>query len=92
MCLGKADTSVTAWSESVDAADLFVSSITIMELELRVRRLNTRTLRKGLCCAPGWRARPAEFSRETLPIDTGVAQSCARLHAPDKLVERDALR
>jgi toxin FitB len=32
--LGGSDTNVTAWSESVDAADLFVSAITIMELEL----------------------------------------------------------
>jgi hypothetical protein len=34
--LAKADTNVTAWTESVDAADLFVSAITIMELELGV--------------------------------------------------------
>ena len=31
---GKADPNVAAWAESVDAADLFVSAITIMELEL----------------------------------------------------------
>lgn len=34
--LGKADANVTAWTDSVDAADLFVSAITIMELELGV--------------------------------------------------------
>ena len=34
--LGKADTHVMAWTESVDAADLFVSAISIMELELGV--------------------------------------------------------
>ena len=33
---GKADTNVTAWIESVDAADLFVSAITILELEFGV--------------------------------------------------------
>ena len=31
-----------------------------------------------------------EFSRRTLPIDTAVAQRCARLHLPDKRGERDA--
>ena len=36
-------------------------------------------------------ARPAEFSERTLPIDTVVAQCCARLHVPDKCNERDAL-
>lgn len=33
---GKADTNVAAWVESVDAADLFVPVITVMELELGV--------------------------------------------------------
>jgi len=32
-----------------------------------------------------------EFSRRTLPVDTAVAQRCARLHVPDKRGERDAL-
>ena len=34
--LGKADANVATWTESVDAADLFVSAITILELELGV--------------------------------------------------------
>ncbi len=29
--IGKADANVTAWTETVDAADLFVSAITIMD-------------------------------------------------------------
>lgn len=32
-----------------------------------------------------------EFSGRTLPIDTAVAQRCARLHVPDRCGERDAL-
>ena len=32
-----------------------------------------------------------EFSGRTLPIDTAVAQRCARLHVPDKRGERDTL-
>ena len=32
-----------------------------------------------------------EFSGRTLPVDTTVAQRCARLHGPDKLGCRDAL-
>lgn len=41
------------------------------------------------------RGKPAhvlpEFSGRTLPIDTAVAQRCARLHVPDKRGGRDAL-
>jgi len=32
-----------------------------------------------------------EFSGRTWPVDTAVAQRCARLHVPDKHSERDAL-
>jgi hypothetical protein len=32
-----------------------------------------------------------EFSGRVLPVDTAVAQRCARLHVPDKRGERDAL-
>ena len=32
-----------------------------------------------------------EFYGRTLPIDTNVAQRCARLHIPDRCGERDAL-
>ena len=40
--LGKADVNVAAWAQSVDAADLFVSAITIMELELGVLSVERR--------------------------------------------------
>ena len=32
-----------------------------------------------------------EFAGRILPIDTVVAQRCARLHVPDRRSERDAL-
>jgi len=32
-----------------------------------------------------------EFAGRTLPVDTAVAQRCARLHVPDKRGDRDAL-
>ena len=33
----------------------------------------------------------SEFAGRTLPVDTAVAQRCARLHVPVKRGERDAL-
>ena len=90
--LSKANTNVTAWAESVDAADLFVSSITIMELELGVLSIERRDATQGAMLR-SWLEQHVlpEFSRRTLPIDTAVAQRCARLHVPDKRGERDAL-
>jgi len=90
--LGKANTNVTAWAESVDAADLFVSAITIMELESGVLSIERKDATQGAMLR-SWLEQQVlpEFARRTLPVDTAVAQRCARLHVPDKRSERDAL-
>ena len=90
--LGKADANVAVWTESVDAADLFVSAITIMELELGVLSIERKDAAQGAMLR-SWLERHVlpEFSGRTLPVDTAVALRCARLHVPDKRGERDAL-
>ncbi|WP_265287685.1 type II toxin-antitoxin system VapC family toxin [Verminephrobacter eiseniae] len=90
--LGKADAGVTAWTQSVDAADLFVSAITIMELELGVLSIERKDATQGAMLR-SWLEQQVlpEFSGRTLPVDTAVARRCARLHVPDKRGERDAL-
>ncbi|MDR7928293.1 type II toxin-antitoxin system VapC family toxin [Acidithiobacillus thiooxidans] len=90
--LGKANMNVTAWAESVDATDLFVSAITIMELELGVLSIERKDATQGALLRT-WLEQHVlpEFSRRTLSVDTAVAQRCARLHVPDKRGERDAL-
>jgi predicted nucleic acid-binding protein len=90
--LGKADLSFAAWTQSVDAADLFVSAITIMELELGVLSIERKDATQGAMLR-AWLEQHVlpEFSGRTLPVDTAVAQRCARLHVPDKRGERDAL-
>lgn len=89
---GKADPNVAAWSESVYVAELFVSAITIMELELGVLSIERKDATQGALLR-SWLEQHVlpEFSGRTLPIDTAVAQRCARLHVPDRRGERDAL-
>ena len=92
---GKAAPNFAAWTESVDAADLFVSVITIMELELGVLSIERKDAAQGVMLRT-WLEQHVfpEFSGRTLPIDTSVALRCARLHVfgkPDKRGERDAL-
>lgn len=89
---GKADPAVAAWSKGIDAATLFVSVITIMELELGVLALERKDAMQGALLR-AWldqRVLP-EFRDRTLPIDTAVALRCATLHVPDRCAERDAL-
>jgi predicted nucleic acid-binding protein len=89
---GKADANLAKWAASVDAANLFVSAITIMELELGVLSIERKDATQGAMLR-SWLEQHVlpEFSSRTIPIDTAVAQRCARLHVPDKRGERDAL-
>lgn len=90
--LGRADANVAAWADSVDAADLFISAITIMELELGVLSIERKDASQGTMLR-SWLEQHVlpEFSQRTLPVDAAVAQRCARLHVPDKRDQRDAL-
>lgn len=89
---GKADANVTAWAASVDAAALFVSAITIMELETGVLLVERRDAAQGAMLRT-WLAQHVlpEFTGRVLPVDTAVAQRCAKLHVPDRCADRDAL-
>ena len=88
----KADPNLTAWTESIDAADLFVSAITIMELELGILSIERKDAIQGALLR-SWLEQHVlpEFSDRTLSVDTAVARRCAGLHVPDKRGERDAL-
>lgn len=89
---GKADAKVIAWASSVDAGELYISTISIMELALGVLSIERKDAAQGAILR-AWLEQQVlpEFSDRTLPIDTAVALRCARLHVPDKRSERDAL-
>lgn len=89
---GKADANVTAWAGSVPYASLFISAITVLELEMGVLQVEHRDSAQGAILRE-WLDKhvvPA-FHDRILPIDVAVAQRCARLHIPDPRAERDAL-
>jgi predicted nucleic acid-binding protein len=89
---GKANPRVVAWAASIRPAALFLSVITLMELEQGVLLLERRDPRQGAAIRQ-WLERqvlPA-FEGRVLPIDDHVALRCARLHVPDPRKERDAL-
>ena len=89
---GKAHPKVVAWAAHRPAAELYVSAITILELEIGVLRIERRDGAQGALLR-AWldgQVLPA-FAGRVLPFDTAVAQRCARLHVPDARSERDAL-
>lgn len=88
---GRADKNVTAWAESVAPSSLFLSTITVLELELGVLLMERRDQSQGgvLRTWMDGHVLPA-FAGRILAIDTAVARRCAQLHVPNPKSERDA--
>lgn len=88
---GKADANVVAWLSSVDATTLYLSAVTLMEIELGILRIERRDPPQGAKLR-AWMDHHVlpEFEDRTLPVDTAVALRCAPLHVPDPRPERDA--
>jgi hypothetical protein len=89
---GKADPNVAAWADNVEASDLYVSVISIHELELGVLLAERRDAVQGAVLRK-WlndHALPA-FAGRILDVDTVVAQRSAGLHVPDPRPFRDGL-
>jgi toxin FitB len=88
----KADRHVADWADSVDAADLYLSVITVQELEIGVLLCEHRDPAQGAVFRT-WlndHVLPA-FSGRILAVDTGVALRSARLHVPNLCPVRDGL-
>lgn len=89
---GKADAGVIAWAAGLHASELFLSAISVLELEMGVLLVERRDAAQGVVLR-SWLDKhvlPA-FAERILPVDTAVARRCARLHVPDPRAERDAL-
>lgn len=88
----RADPSVRQWVSQRRASDLYLSAMTVLEVELGITRVGRRD--------PSQAARLQTwleedllpmFSGRVLPVDVPVARRAARLHVPDPRPERDAL-
>lgn len=88
---GKADRHVVAWAESVPSASLFLSAITVLELERGILLLERRDPVQGGMLREWLEAHVLPvFAGRILPVDTAVARCCAKLHVPDPSPDRDA--
>jgi toxin FitB len=89
---GKADRNVLSWAKSVPAGRMFLSVVTVLELEIGILLSERRDSHQGALLR-SWMEEhvlPA-FDGRILAIDTAVAQRCAVLHVPDPRSDRDAL-
>ena len=90
--VGKGDRSVSRWSRSLDVVELFLSVVTIEEIEVGVLRIERQDPAQGKMFRT-WldeQVLPA-FENRILPVDLQVARMCASLHVPDPRPIRDAM-
>lgn len=89
---GKADERVAAWAASVDEELLFLSSITIHELEVGVLRAERRDAAQGRILR-SWvhQGVIANFKGRILPIDIAVGLKSAEFQVPNTQLFRDSL-
>jgi toxin FitB len=88
----KAHQNVKKWAQPLPAASLYISVISVLELEIGILLIERRDQEQGTILR-AWMDRHVlpTFSGRILVIDTAVAQRCATLHVPNPRSDRDAL-
>jgi predicted nucleic acid-binding protein len=88
---GKADPNVARWSATLDTAELYISAITVHELEIGVLLAERRDPPQGAVFRTWLETLvlPA-FEGRILPVDQAVARRAATLHVPDTQPINDA--
>ena len=88
----KAHQNVKAWAQPLPASSLYLSVISVLELEIGILLVERRDQEQGTILR-AWMNRHVlpTFWGRILAIDTAVAQRCAMLHVPNPRSDRDAL-
>jgi len=88
----KANENVINWARLQSPNQLYISSITILEIEMGILIKERKDPKQGKMLRHWIESHILKvFSERTLPIDTNVARKCAALHVPNPKSERDAL-
>lgn len=90
--LGKADKNVAIWAEGLETVSLYLSAITVQELEIGVLLAERRDPVQGKVFRT-WLENQVlpTFEGRILPVDTAVARRSASLHVPNPRPFRDSL-
>lgn len=89
---GKASENVVQWAKSVDASSLYISVITVLEIETGILKIERHDANQAAILRNWFEGHVLKaFENRILPIEEAVARRCAQLHVPDPKSERDAL-
>ena len=82
---------VRTWAGAQPASRLYLSAITILELEMGIQALERRSPPQGSALRSWLTGVRAAFAGRILPFTDNTAPVCASLHIPDPRSERDAM-
>jgi toxin FitB len=89
---GKADKKFTKWANSVDSAELYLSTITIQEIEIGILLLERKDLRQASVFRRWLEVQVLpSFEKRILSVDVSVARRSASFYVPDPRPIRDSL-
>lgn len=88
----KADRNVVSWCAAQSPSTMFVSVISILEIEIGILQIERKDNVHGALLRTWLEANVLPtFIERTLAVDTEVARQCAKLQVPDPRSNRDAL-
>lgn len=89
---GKANPGVVAWAADQPSTSMYLSAVTILELETGILLLERRDPAQGAALRTWFSEQVLPtFAARILPIDQSVAQQCAKLHVPNPRPQIDSM-
>lgn len=88
----RADPNVVNWASSISPVELFISVITILEIEMGILSVHRRDFKQGNILR-NWMDNHvmSAFANRIIAFDLFAAKRCAQLHIPTPKSDRDAM-
>jgi toxin FitB len=88
----RADANVVTWAARIAVPMLFISSVTVLELEIGVLQIERRDPSQGALLRKWLEGQVLKaFEGKILPFDTAAARRCSVLRVPDRRADRDVM-
>ncbi len=87
----KQSAAVRSWAANVPVSQLFLTAISILELEKGVLALERKTPPQGSALRVWLKSVRTTFAGRILPFTESTATLCAAMHVPDPRSDRDAM-
>jgi hypothetical protein len=82
---------VRAWAAAVSANEMYLSAVTVLEIEMGVLRMERKDEAQGALLRAWADHMFGQFAPQVLPFGSSTALMCASMHVPDPSSFRDSM-